>query len=441
MAEYFSSRVRYSVLVENVTNPDEPGWRRPAPTREQKQVDALSAAGLFLASVLSMALWKMTGIVKTDAPDWLSVIALAVSTLPLAARRIAPIPVAIVVNLGFTLAAWMPVPESFIIIIALFLALYTVGAWEANRNRAALAVGILAVAQIISLLASLFMMATKSDLKDKLAENAVGFALSPLVAYFLINFLINLLYYVGAIWFGWNSWNFAANQARLLQASHDLAKEQRHLEEQAITIERIRIARELHDSVAHHLAVMGVQAGAARLSGDQDISTAALGQIEESSRSAVAELQDILHTLRAPADSDQREAIASLGVDRLPELMAEAKNAGLNVLYESPEIPALPPLVSLTIYRVTQESLTNVVRHAGPGTQASIRIRLGKEWVELEVFNKKPPNRVKPFKTGAHLGLIGMRERVEAVGGKFEAGPLSRGGFVTRARLPLKAEA
>ena len=222
---------------------------------------------------------------------------------------------------------------------------------------------------------------------------------------------------------------------------------------QAVALDRLGIARELHDVVAHHVSVMGLQAAAARMSLDRDPAAAkqALEIVEESAHTAVGELRALVHTLRTP---EADEPGSTVGVARLPTLVAEAQSSGTpTTLIVAGEPRALPLLVDVALYRVAQEALTNVRKHAGKGASAEVRLRFGEDRVELEVTDNGVRQTLATGPVASHLpaslrassglGLRGMRERLGAVGGNIEAGrrDAARGpgtnGFMVRATVPL----
>ena len=198
--------------------------------------------------------------------------------------------------------------------------------------------------------------------------------------------------------------------------------------------ERARIARELHDVVAHSVSVMVVQAQAGpRLVADPERSTAAFESIEASGREALVELRRLLGILRT---DDQQLAIGPQpGLGSLEGLVQQFQDAGLPVELRIDGGPAaLPPGVDLSAYRIVQEALTNTLKHAGP-TRAEVIVRYDAAAVELEICDdgKGTPASLN----GSGHGLIGMRERTSLYGGHLEAGPRPAGGFAVRARLPL----
>jgi signal transduction histidine kinase len=205
-----------------------------------------------------------------------------------------------------------------------------------------------------------------------------------------------------------------------------------------VTDERARLARELHDVVAHTVSLMVVQAGAAAdvFDARPERARAALDTIQEHGRVALAELRAMLETMRA-GDPDPRGP--QPGLDQVEELAASLGAAGLPVAVsragQSREVPAN---VSLSVYRIVQESLTNTLRHAR-AARACVDLRWTDNALLVEVTDDGGAGPgPRPAVTGGGAGLIGMRERARLVGGTLEAGPLPAGGFRVHARLPLE---
>jgi signal transduction histidine kinase len=199
--------------------------------------------------------------------------------------------------------------------------------------------------------------------------------------------------------------------------------------------ERLRIARELHDVLAHSISVINVQAGAglALLDSDPEQARSALTTIKAASKEALGEVRQVLDTLRAPGDAPRTPAP---GLGRLPELVAQAAAAGLTVRVTG-EPPTLPPGADLAAFRIVQEALTNVVRHSG-SRHARVRLDHGTDVLRLCVDDDGPATGADAG--GGGNGLAGMRERAAALGGTIEAGPRAGGGFRVLAVLPLKTE-
>jgi len=206
----------------------------------------------------------------------------------------------------------------------------------------------------------------------------------------------------------------------------------------AVLDERARIARELHDTVAHGITVMVVQAGAAEqlLDSDPDKAHQPLETVRRTGQESLAEMRRLLHLLRTSNDDDGRTPPPSL--KRLPELVSQLREAGLPVdlCVEGDPVP-LPPGVDLCVYRVVQEALTNSLRHAGPSPTTAV-VRYEQDAIHVTVTDTGPAPIGPPAAGGGH-GLVGMRERVLLYGGTVSAEPAPDGGFVVRARIPVSA--
>ncbi|MFC5153629.1 sensor histidine kinase [Streptomyces amakusaensis] len=202
--------------------------------------------------------------------------------------------------------------------------------------------------------------------------------------------------------------------------------------------ERLRIARELHDVLAHSISVINVQAGVglALLDSDPEQARTALTTIKAASKEALGEVRQVLDGLRTPGDAPRAPAP---GLDRLPELVEQAATAGLDVTVATggASFP-LPPGTDLAAFRIVQEALTNVVRHSG-SRRARVRIVYGRDRLALHVDDDGPATGSDAG--GSGNGLAGMRERAAALGGGIEAGVRPDGGFRVRADLPVRRAA
>jgi signal transduction histidine kinase len=204
-----------------------------------------------------------------------------------------------------------------------------------------------------------------------------------------------------------------------------------------IAEERLRIAREVHDVVGHGLASIALRAGAAEHVADRDPdeARAALRAIRQVSKDSLAELGSLLGVLRGNGDAVERAPMPDL--DAVPGLVARLREAGMPVeLDVRGTATPVPDVVGAAGYRIVQEALTNVARHAGAGTRARVRLERAAGRVEVEVVDDGP-GAVPPHCDGG--GLTGMRERAAVLGGAFEAGPAPRGGFRVWASLPAVA--
>jgi signal transduction histidine kinase len=216
------------------------------------------------------------------------------------------------------------------------------------------------------------------------------------------------------------------------------SREQAARERALLLDERARIARELHDVVAHAVSVMVVQAGAARfaLGTDEDEVRERLLSVEGTGRSAVEDLRRLLHLLRAD-DGRPQDAGPQPGLGRLDELVDGLQRAGLPVRLEMGPLPAdLPPMLDVTAYRLVQEALTNVLKHSA-AEWVRVEVRAEADSVVLEVVDGGPARGADPGWSSGQ-GLVGMRERVALFGGRLEAGPVGDGWRV-HAELPLES--
>ena len=218
------------------------------------------------------------------------------------------------------------------------------------------------------------------------------------------------------------------------------AEAERAQEEEALrraSEERLRIARELHDVLAHNISLINVQAGVALhlMEERPEQARTALSAIKDASKEALGELRSVLGVLRQVDDVAPRDPAP--GLDHLDSLVSRAEAAGLTVRTEVEGAPRpLPAGVDLAAFRIVQEALTNVARHAGAST-ATVRVTYGQHDLMVEVHDDgKGVASVTTVGTGS--GITGMHERAAALGGRLEAGPGSDGGFRVRARLPLQ---
>ena len=203
----------------------------------------------------------------------------------------------------------------------------------------------------------------------------------------------------------------------------------------AVAEERARIARELHDIVAHAVSVMVLQVGAVRhnlpatvAAEDRD----ALGRVEQAGRTALVEMRRLLGAMRR--EGDGLELAPQPGLDSLDDLLERVGRAGLPVrLHVDGEVSPLPRAIDLSAYRILQEGLTNALKHAS-ASRADVTVRYGPDELEVEVIDDGAGATTND---GLGHGLVGIRERVKIYGGDMNAGPAPEGGFVLRARLPL----
>ena len=251
---------------------------------------------------------------------------------------------------------------------------------------------------------------------------------------------VHSLLAAGALWFVGDS---VRERRRYLAACREQeAERQADHGRLAVREERVRIARELHDVVAHTLSVVTFQAGVGRKIGATRPAEAllALQAVEVTGRSALEELRRILGLLRDD-DGEAPSLVPAPGVGDLEDLAGTVRAAGIPVsLAVTGDVAALPPAASLTAYRIVQEALTNVVKHA-PGARATVRVQAGRDGVLITVDNDRGTGGPAGPPGGARHGLVGMNERAAAFGGSLDAGPVAGGGFQVTAFLPLPDQA
>jgi signal transduction histidine kinase len=252
------------------------------------------------------------------------------------------------------------------------------------------------------------------------------------------------LFFMGVIAVAWVLGHFVGDRqvyaAQLEERTAELEQAREELARRAVVEERLRLARELHDVVAHAMSVIAVQSGVGTHVADSQPEEVgkALAAIEVTSRGALEELRRLLGVLRQ--DSEVQASLTPVpGLANLDSLLAEVSKAGLAVRLRVEGTPLqLPAGVDLSAYRIVQEALTNVVKHAGPA-HAQVTIGYRDQEVTVEVIDDGrgavPP--AGDGRVGTGHGLIGMRERVAAFGGDLQVGPRPGGGFRVAARLPL----
>jgi signal transduction histidine kinase len=243
---------------------------------------------------------------------------------------------------------------------------------------------------------------------------------------------------LGGAWLAGRAIRYRRERERVLERlTVDLEREREEKARAAVAEERVRIARELHDVVAHAISVIVLQARGGRrsLATDPQETREALDTIEATGSAALAEMRRLLGILRR--DDEEIALAPQPSLRHLDALAAQVREAGLPVeLSIQGEPVELSPGVDLSAYRIVQEALTNVLKHAGPAI-ARVVVRYADHDLELEIADTGVG--AGPDDGGRH-GLVGMRERVSLYGGKVEAGPRDGGGFAIRARLPLDSE-
>jgi signal transduction histidine kinase len=376
---------------------------------EPRRADLALTAGAVLIGVGS----QLTA-VHAEAPfrgtDALAVLLGLVVTLPVYWRRRYPVGAVVVAGTAISALALLDYRLNILPIIVLFLT-YSAAARESVRR------AVVALVVVIACLLVIWLAGTPDFDVASMASQAVLFT---------------------AAWLGGVAIRSrgAAEMARVAQAE-ERAEVHRQQAARSVAEERLRIAQELHDVVAHSMSVIAVQAGMGAHVIDQQPAEAkqALLSISRTSRSTLQEMRRLLGVLRG--EDGERAHVPSPGLGDLPALVQQVRSTGLPVeLVVDGDATDVPLGVDLSAYRVVQESLTNVIKHAGPAS-AVVRVRYAPGEIVVEVADDGRGGATGPSQNGGH-GLVGMRERVGVWGGTLEAGPVPGGGYRVLAHLPYE---
>jgi len=371
----------------------------------------------------AVATWTSTSLIGTPltGPPWLLAVLPLLIGGPLLLRRRAPLLMWVIVWAGISLqalATHQP-PEGPELVFVLCAGSYALAAHATvGRAIAGLAVAVpgLTILTMATHQSALGTVTPRAWLGGQV-QAGTGFLAGEILVFWLAGVFVR-----------------ARRQAAAL-AEHNAALTRQA--EQAVTAERARIARELHDIVAHHLSVVVLQAAGARASGQASDGT--LEKIEHSGRQALTEMRRLLGMLH---EQDEEPALTPQpGLSELPTLAESVRAAGLPVhLVVDGGGVTLPAAVDVSAYRIVQEALTNVLKHAG-SAHADVSIGYVEDAVTIEVTDDGPgvqaADPVWAEAAQGGRGLTGMRERVALFGGELRAGPKPDGGFTVRARLPI----
>ncbi|MDH3247692.1 MAG: histidine kinase [Acidimicrobiia bacterium] len=393
--------------------------------RSMQRSDWVAATAMFAVACFSIFIIRdiVPDKVTSKLPYWGDIAITAALHVPLAWRRVRPLWVAGWVGPLFALYRYLEVPEPNVSSLAIFLAIFAAGAYSDAPARHLLR-GVAVAFSALALLYSIFGQ-----------EEFVGFDGLTLAA---LSLAINAGFFAAA-WLLGDAWRRRRiDAAELARRADQLAVEREARARRAVLDERVRIARELHDVVAHHVSVMGVQAAGARriLDSDPERAADALASVEQSSREAVTELHRLVGFLRSEDDETSIEPQPT--IEDLDELIARVGEAGLPVeVRRIGKAQELPLAVGLSAYRIVQEALTNVIKHAGSAPTTVIVSYLDNA-LEIQVVNTRGPSGGTPSGTSGGRGHLGMRERATMVGGDLSAGPNKGGGYRVAARLPTE---
>ncbi|HEX4976287.1 MAG TPA: histidine kinase [Nocardioides sp.] len=373
--------------------------RAPRPSKAALLDVALATA--FLAVGLYEVLVRPLAEDVVGGPDWINVLAVVAGTVPLAWRRRAPLATALVVSAALAGRALAAEPlEVYPTTLALLVTAYSVASYAPLRD-ALLAAGFAALAIAVAVVQGSGTAATPDPLPAAVLYGTV----------WLVGRVVGVRH----------------------QRAETLHRERETLAAEAVAEERARIAREMHDVVSHSLAAIVMQSGGAAnvLDTDPDRARQSLATIEATARRGLEEMRRMLGLL----GDTEAELAPQPGLDRIDDLLSTARSAGLDVECRvAGDGPALPAAVDVSAFRIVQESLTNVMKHAR-ADRVQIEVRREPDHLAIDVVDDGLP---AEGGAGAGRGLAGMRERAEVLGGSLHAGPRADGrGFRVAARLPL----
>jgi signal transduction histidine kinase len=372
--------------------------------------DMITDAGIAIAGagLTAVAAWGPAGLAGTRiaGPPWLLALLPLLTGVALALRRRAPLLMWTTIWAGITLQYLITQhpPQDLEFMVVLFAASYSLGAHASLRRAAA---GLVISAVMIPASEGALLAFSQHPGGD-----SIGLTSIPILGFWLAGVLVR------------------ARRQSVALARHNAALQRQA--EQAAAAERARIARELHDIIAHHLSVIVLQAAAARRPGRP--ASPALEKIENSGRQALTETRRMLGVLHG--NGEETGLAPQPGISELDALADTVRAAGLPVsLVIDGDPAAVPGAVDVSVYRIVQEALTNVLKHAGPA-RADVTIGCAAEAVTVEITDNGTGELRDRTLAGGH-GLAGMRERAAVFGGQFHAGPRPGGGFTVRARLRL----
>ena len=426
---------------------DDP-WERPRPPIGRQ--DVLLAAVIAVVGLFALELVRSVGALDhVDYPWAVQSLAVVTGAALLVGRRRWPLTVAALAAthmlvVGLTMPAVM---GQFTLQLVYFVAILSGVSWAQDRRLMIGVVGAIVLGMFVWVALQFAVGSAVQEVIDDTAGTSGDGVLGPVQATIIFSLLINAVYFGGAVLGGQASWRNARQKALLADQTSTIRSQSDTLRRRAVTDERLRIARELHDVVGHHVSVIGIQAAAARrvIDHDPEAAAAALGGIERSSREAVTQMRSLLGTLRdLGEETTERDGRApEPGVSDLPALAAERTASGLLTDYDQVEsspgaAQQLPGPMGLSLYRVAQEALANTTKHS---TARSARVVLRVEdrapepYAEVEVLDDGRP---RGATSGSGLGHLGMRERAAGMRGEVEIGPRPTGGYRVRVRVPLE---
>ena len=382
----------------------------------QLVLDALIAVGVLTVSLVTLGrLDAEVAAAFSRESDAIQVLLVLLMTLPLALRRVYPTPVFFIILSAWVADRVLDYPETPAA-IAVAIAFYTIGAELSRRKSLRIGGG-----------AALFILGF--TFVGVLTLESVGGA----------SLITTVISTVTPLLLGREVHERRRRVEELRERAERAERDREEDARRAVTDERTRIAREIHDVVAHQMTVITLQAeGARRVADGSDPRVIdALETISDAGRSALSEMRGMVGLLRGPEYESETAPIPNLG--DVAELVETVRAAGLPVDLEiEGEVRPLAEGTEMSAYRIVQESLTNSVRHGGPGVSAKVTIDYGEDHLDVRILDDGRGASADSGRGVGH-GIIGMRERIAVLGGEFGAGPHSGGGYEVRARIPVES--
>lgn len=403
-----------------------PASRRPHSIGRVKRFSDVGARGLIFDGLLAAAVLALglTGVYELDADiapsfsreaDALHTVLTILTAVPLALRRVYPAAAFFATLIPWMVDRTLDYPQS-LAAFALFIMFYTIGA-ELPRRQAFLIGGTTAAVLLV--------------------WTSVGVAVLESVT--SASLLTTMISTVTPLLMGREMRQRRRRVEDLRERAERAEQEREEKARRAVADERARIARDLHDVVAHQMTVMTLQAeGARRIADGSDPRVVeALETISEAGHGALAEMRRMVGLLRSPEDESETEPLPTLA--NLDQLVEKVRAAGMPVdLQVKGETRPLSEAKELSAFRIVQESLTNAARHGGPGVSATVTLDYGEDRLDVQVLDDGRGASAPGDARGGH-GIVGMKERIAVIGGEFDAGPKAGGGYRVRATIPVES--
>ncbi|MFW0154907.1 sensor histidine kinase [Rothia sp. P6271] len=430
----------------------DPDWQRPVPSEQSFRYDLWLSLVASLLALISSASYQSLGLFGDDHQEILwSYILAQLMVLPLTVRRRYPLTAFAVATLIFfvppSLTVSPPIYFTLIFQVTYLFLLYTVIAWGQDRKLVWMSVYIVIFLTIVWIIIAWTLHGVALFNVNELAQNG---PIDSSLATLLTLCINNGMYFGSGIALGRISWIRAYQSEILENQRHELEQQSEQIAQDRVVRERLRVARELHDSVGHHISVISVQSGAARrlLNRYPDKAVDALQNVEQSASTAITEMRSIVRLLRQDREPSKAQGNISYSeptLEQLQQLFIEVEASGFQVEYLKSEheekfLAKIPQGTQNSIYRMIQESLNNVRRHSLARTVhvilRSVEVNQ-RVWIEIEVIDDGCSQKKPADKSSSNYGLCGIKERAEALGGSATYGHRANAqGWFVYIRIP-----